>query len=206
MRPHLVVLILLCAAAVAVAQEPYFPLKTKSNYEGLAWSEAEWYSSQLTAMKEPRLPPLAKDVSNETYRMTFLPSWGDAIAVRVQRHDQAFHLVAKRLHGQSGFVAGKLVETKEIELNAAESHALETLIAKLGFYQMPTDDEIAGNDGEEWIIEGVSGGRYHVVQRWTATYRTNERRLEPFLAFCKFLVNKSALSAPPSDGGEILLR
>lgn len=24
-----------------------------------------------------------------------------------------------------------------------------------------------GNDGAEWILEGVNGGRYHVVDRWT---------------------------------------
>jgi hypothetical protein len=36
------------------------------------------------------------------------------------------------------------------------------------YWQLATqDDSMDGNDGARWILEGVKGGRYHIVDRWT---------------------------------------
>ena len=32
---------------------------------------------------------------------------------------------------------------------------------------MPTEDSRLGNDGAQWILEGMKDGRYHVVDRWS---------------------------------------
>jgi hypothetical protein len=34
---------------------------------------------------------------------------------------------------------------------------------------MPSNDAVRGLDGDEWVIEGVSQGKYHFVERWCAT-------------------------------------
>jgi len=49
-------------------------------------------------------------------------------------------------------------------------------------------------------MEGVSEGRYHIVSRCCASsVNTAGRGLEPFVAVCKFLIDKSALSQRPKN-------
>ena len=72
-------------------------------------------------MKEPRLHALVKDVNADAYRMMILPTWGNSIVVRVQRHGDLYSLSARRLDGQAGYDPGKLVEAKDIELSADDS-------------------------------------------------------------------------------------
>src|SRR5437667_8686485 len=52
----LLVSALLCATASAVADDSYFPIKTKTGGEGVTEFESKWYGQSLERMKEPRLP------------------------------------------------------------------------------------------------------------------------------------------------------
>jgi len=195
-----------CATASAIADDSYFPIKTKSGGEGVTAFESKWYGKSLERMREPRLPGLAKDVNAEVYRIMILPTWGKPIAVRVQRHGELYSLSARRLDGQGGYDPGKLVESKNSELSTEDSKTLEQLIQKVSFFQLPTDDDVFGHDGDEWIIEGVSQGRYHVVVRWCAdSYDPEKRKLTAFLALCKFLLDKAALSEKPKNKGHKLI-
>lgn len=157
LRTILLVPTLLCSLALALADDSYFPIRTKDGTEGVTAFEAQWYSKCLERMNEPRLPELARDAKAEIYRVTILPTWGNAIAVRVSRRGESYNLSARRLSGQAGFEAGKLVEEKDIELGAEDSKALQVLLQKLNFFQLSTDDGFIGLDGDEWILEGVSG-------------------------------------------------
>jgi hypothetical protein len=187
-----------CATASAFADDSYFPIKTRSGGEGVTAFESKWYGKSLERMSEPRLPGLAKDVNADVYRVMILPTWGNPIVVRVQRHGELYSLSARRLDGQGGYDPGKLVESKNSELSAEDSKTLEQLIQNVSFFQLPTDDGVFGHDGDEWIMEGVSRGKYHVVVRWCAdSYDPEKRKLTAFLALCKFLLDKSALSGGP---------
>jgi len=191
---------------LAFTDDSFFPIKTKAGDEGLTMSEAEWYGKSLERMKEPRLPDFTKDVNVDVYRMMILPTWGNSIVVRVQRHGKLYSLSARRLDGQAGYDPGKLVEAKDIDLSADDSNALETLIQNLYFFQLSTNDDVRGFDGDEWILEGVSQGKYHVVQRWCAqSYDPKKRRLTAFLALCRFLLDKSTLSERPKNKGHKLI-
>jgi hypothetical protein len=157
-------------------------------------------------MKEPRLPDFAKDVNVDVYRMMILPTWGNSIVVRVQKHGTIYSLSARRLDGQAGFEPGKLGEAKDFELNAEDSKALEQLIQNVSFFQLATDDGVLGADGDEWILEGVSQGKYHVAKRWCASsHNPNKRGLTALLALCKFLLDKSTLSERPKNMGHRLI-
>ena len=198
MKAIILVSALWCAAASEIADDSYFPIKTKSGGEGVTAFESKWYGKSLERMSEPRLPGLAKDVNADLYRIMILPTWGNPIAVRVQRHGELYSLSARRLDGQGGYDPGKLVESKNSELSAEDSKTLEQLIQNVSFFQLPTDDGVFGHDGDEWIMEGVSRGKYHVVVRWCAdSYDPEKRKLIAFLALCKFLLDKSALSGGP---------
>ncbi len=205
MKAIILVSTLWFALALAFADDSYFPIKTKAGDEGVTAFEAKWYGKCLERMNEPRLPDYAKDVNADVYRIMILPTWGNPIVVRVQRHGELFSLLARRLDGQAGYDPGKLVEAKDIELGADDSKALEVLIRNLNFFHLPTNDNLIGMDGDESIIEGVSQGKYHVVERWcAASYDPQKRGLTAFLALCKFLLDKSTLSERPENKGHKL--
>ncbi len=164
------------------------------------------YDKLLGRMNEVQLPNLAKDFNVEVYRLMILPTWGNPIVIKVQRHGDLYALSVRRLDGQAGFDTGNLVESKEIELSADDSKTLAGLVQSLNFFQLSEDDSVVGDDGDDWIIEGVSQGKYHVALRWCAAgYNPDKRGLKPFLTFCKFLVDKSRLSERPKNKGHKLI-
>jgi hypothetical protein len=194
-----------CITTAASAQQSYFPIKTKAGDDGVTAFESKWYGESLKRMNEPRLPELAKRASADIYRLIILPTWGNSIVVRVQRHGELFSLSARRLDGQAGYNPGKLVESKDVGLDANDSKTLGALIHNLNFFELPTEDGVEGMDGDEWIIEGVSHGKYHVIQRWCAfSVNPDKRGLQPFLALCRFLVDKSVFSEAPKNRGHNL--
>ncbi len=142
-----------CATALAFGDDSYFPIKTKAGGEGVTAFESKWYGKSLERMNEPRLPGFAKDVNADVYRIMILPTWGNPIVVRVRRRGERYSLSSRRLDGQGGYDPGKLVEAKDIELSADDSKSLAVLIQNLNFFQLPTDDDVMGNDGDQWIIE-----------------------------------------------------
>jgi hypothetical protein len=139
--------------------------------------------------------------------MIILPTWGNPIVVRVQRHGKTFSLSARRLDGLAGYDPGKLVESKDIDVSADESNEFEVLVKNLNFFQLSTDEVgISGKDGEQWVLEGVSQGKYHVAQRWSpSSYNPEERGLTALISFCKFLLDKSDLSRRPTNMGHKII-
>ena len=195
-----------CAIPLALGDDSYFPIKPKAGGEGITTFESRWYGKSLERMNEPRLPGLVKDVNAVVYRLMILPTWGNPVVVRVQKHGELYSLSARRLDGQGGYDPGKLVEAKNIELSADDSKALGVLIQNLNFFQLSTEDPITGMDGDEWIIEGVAEGKYHVVVRWCAdSYDPEKRKLTTFLALCRFLLDESTLSERPKNKGRKLM-
>jgi hypothetical protein len=206
MSAFLLGLVLSFALNWVSTENPYFPVKTKAGDQGISKFEAEWYTKPLERMKEPHLFGQADDSKEEAYRILILPTWGNAICVRAEKHGQVYSLSARRLSGQAGFELGKLVETRDVELAANDSKTLDVLIQNLKFFEMPTDDDVRGFDGDEWILEGVSNGKYHIAQRWCATeYGPDKRKLTAFLALFKFMLDKSTLSQRPSNKGHKLI-
>src|ERR1019366_1476138 len=168
--------------------------------------ESAGYVKLLERMNESQLSDFAKDIDAEVYRLMILPTWGNPIAIRVQRKGDLYTLASRRLDGQAGYKTGSLVESKDVALSAEDSRALADLIQDLGFFQMSTDDGVHGFDGEGWILEGVSQGKYHPILRWSPTFENPKKRgLVAFLALCKFFVDKSNLSERPKNKGHKII-
>jgi hypothetical protein len=168
--------------------------------------ESAGYVKLLERMNESQLSDFAKDIDAEVYRLMILPTWGNPIAIRVQRNGDLYTLASRRLDGQAGYETGSLVESKDVALSAEDSKALADLIQHLGFFQMSTGDGVHGFDGEEWILEGVSQGKYHPILRWSPAFENPKKRgLVAFLAVCKFLVDKSNLSERPKNKGHKII-
>ena len=200
-----------CLAAAlpfgAFAAPNYFPIKESDGSAGLSRFAADWFSAVLKRMKEPSLLATTNSPNRQVYRLTIIPTWGNPVAFRAQRKENVFLLSSCRLSGEGGYDPGKLVESRDHALTQEDSIALDSLFTQLGFFDMPTEEvDVPGNDGEEWILEGVRDGRYHVIKRWSAsTHQTDKRHLKPFLALCKFLADRSSLAEPPKNLGHKLL-
>jgi hypothetical protein len=203
MNAPLFTLIFWCALTWAFTDGSSSPIKTQAASETTVEAQLDKF---LARTKEPHLPEFIKDVNAEVYRMMIFPTWGNSILVRVQKHGTTYSLSARRLNGQAGFELGTLAEAKDVELGAEDSKALDQLIQNLRFFQLATDDGFVGFDGDGWILEGVSQGKYHVAKRWCASsYNPDKRGLKAFLNLCKFLVDKSALSERPKNKGHKLI-
>ncbi len=56
-------------------------------------------------------------------------------------------------------------------------------VTEVGFWNAPNPvNDQRGTDGSQWIIEGVKGSHYHVVDRWSPTNGV-ARQLGLLLAF-----------------------
>lgn len=202
---------MLLSAVLALADEPakkdtaYFPTSKDGEWKNGAISafESEWYSKHLSAMGEPSLYPPRDGVT--AFRLLILPTWGHPISVRAEMVGEAYKLVSRRLDGQGGYDPGKVVETREVALTKADTASLKKLLDSLKMFERPTEDGHSGLDGDQWIFEGVAGGRYHILNIWCAGDEVKQRGLEPFMGVCRFLIGHSKLIERPKNRDHELL-
>ena len=139
----------------------YFPPKAVSEFP------TEWYSKHLTAMEEGSMFAPDKHAV-ETYRFLWLRSFHHPVAVRVWRTEIDQFITVKEMSGAGGYEPGRFIVNQTRKLAAGE---WDTFIRRLDdscYWNLPTDDpKERGFDGAQWILEGVKGGRYHIVDRWT---------------------------------------
>lgn len=132
-----------------------------------------WYSHQLSAMGEPSL---SCGASVEAYRFVWLRTFHNPVAVRVSQSGEAYELQAIVLDGAGGYDPGQVSQRVSRRLTAAEWARVRHALDEIGFWDLPTSNDVMGFDGAEWIIEGRDG-RYHVVERWGGNERVQEAGL-----------------------------
>jgi hypothetical protein len=166
-RIAILVLVLL-VVFLASAQELYFPKGSLSAHPRSDSFKAEWYSTYLKALNEPSLLQLARKSDSESYRFVWLRTFHHSVVVRLDvRKDEIGELTVKVSDGAGGYKPGQIIENLSRPLTREETKMFLAKIQKLNFWTLPTQQEIPGNDGAQWIIEGVKDGRYHVVDWWT---------------------------------------
>ncbi len=160
-----VLLTILVTGSFASAQ--YFP-KGSLDSKGDDFKD-DWYSHQLTALQEPSLFGMMKTPSWESYRFLWLRTFDHPIAIRLDlQPDGSGILTTKVASGTGGFRPGVLAETSSRALTKVQTDAFLLRVDKLGFWSAPNpESNQGGEDGSQWIVEGVKAGHYHVVDRWT---------------------------------------
>jgi len=101
---------MLAATLRALAAAQFFPIKAHAGDPGLSEFSAGWYSENLSRMKEPRLIDASTNIQARIYRFLILPTWGNAVAVRVEKKRGSYVVSSRRLAGEAGFKSGELVE------------------------------------------------------------------------------------------------
>jgi hypothetical protein len=197
--------VVLCFVVITTLSESYSQTVSPTKNEDVT-NFKKRYSAFVDQFQELSLSEIGTDSQAEVYRMMIIPTWGNAISITAQKRDGIYALSARRLEGQAGFQVGNLVERRDFCLTQADSSVLDNLIQKVNLLGMPSSDGVMGTDGDQWVVEGVSHGKYHFVERWCATECNPKKRgLLNFDALCKFLVDKSKLSARPTNKGRALI-
>lgn len=139
----------------------YFPTDAVSKLQ------TEWYSKHLAAMEEASL--YAPDsVAVESYRFLWLRSFHHPIAVHMWKSGTAQFITFKQMSGAGGYEPGHIVVNQTRKLERAEWDAFVNRLDDMCYWNLPTTDpEGSSFDGARWILEGVRGDRYHIVDRWT---------------------------------------
>jgi hypothetical protein len=164
----------------------YFPQKIWGNDMSPKHSQAGWYGKHLEAMNEKSLLDSSRE-SAETYRFLWLRTFHHPIFVRVECARTEVKLFTKELDGLGGYAPGKISRSGEGVLTESEWCEFLRLLDKADFWKMPSENDVLGNDGAQWVLEGVKENRYHVVDRWTPRDESKYR------AACIYLLKLSGV-------------
>ncbi|HZM99334.1 MAG TPA: hypothetical protein VFB70_08065 [Pyrinomonadaceae bacterium] len=150
----------------AMDNEAFFPPKILAQDQAGNQFRNKWYSRHLTAMKEePLYSPNDKWV--ESYRFLWLRTFHHPVAVHIWKCGSTRFISVKELDGAGGYEPGKLKLERKRELTRDEWREFMRHLEDSCYWQLPSRDDGGGFDGAQWIFEGVKGGRYHIVDRWT---------------------------------------
>jgi hypothetical protein len=149
----------------------------------------DWYSKHLKAMKEPSLWKLSeKGRSTTVYRLLWLPTFDHPVSVRLVRRSEGAVLYAVLLDGRGGYEPGKIKVNKCKTINGKQWNEFQRLLDKVKLWEMPTElHRLDGCDGDQVILEAVSAGKYHVVDRWSPD------REDEYAKLCRYLLTLSGL-------------
>jgi len=147
----------------------YFPSGNLGEAEVLRESARKHYSECLAAFDEPSFWRLSEDSRAECYRFLWLRTFHPAICVRIDITSKGTSELTKKTGtGECGFGGvGRLTLNKTGWLTKNETGKF---LAQLDVYKIwdePALEERNGLDGARWIFEGIKGGKYHVVDRWS---------------------------------------
>ena len=149
--------------------EFYFPFEVfrdTSIYIGRDTFLNSWYSQHLFAMKEP---VIFNDTSHrEIYRFTWLRTFHNPVAIRIEKDEENYFLVWKVCDGAGGYDPGALKVNQQMRISEHDWIEFQSNLSKSKFWQEETNDsDNMGLDGSHWILEGKKDDEYHVVDRWT---------------------------------------
>ena len=150
----------------AMDKESFFPPKLLAQDVPGNQFRNNWYSKHLSAMKEESLYS-PEDEWVESYRFLWLRTFHHPVAVRIWKCGSVRFISVKELDGAGGYEPGNLIFDRKRELTPDEWSGFLRHLEDSCYWQLPSRDDGGGFDGAQWIFEGVKGGRYHVVDRWT---------------------------------------
>jgi len=145
----------------------YFPIKSFNGSPTKARLDTfigTWFSTQLFALREPVL--YIDSSQQEVYRFAWLRTFHHPIAIRIQQQAGKVVLFWKLCDGAGGYAPGKLTIDRQRTLDKKNWDEFIRRLEAIDFWHLTAKGDAAGFDGSEWILEGKSGGKYHVTERW----------------------------------------
>jgi hypothetical protein len=124
----------------------------------------------LRAIGEPPLASASAD-ARATYRLLRQPSFKFSSLVRIARRDDGWEIMGRLFSPGMDYAPRAPFWERTRRLGDVEARRLEELLRDLHFHDMPVSVDRDGLDGTTWLLEGVNGGTYHVVERWSPEER-----------------------------------
>ena len=90
-----------------------------------------------------------------------------------------------------------------IEIEDQEWNAFERLLERSNYWRLPETNEavsgrdgeaVSGRDGASWVLEAVSDGQYHIVDRWSPDEKYSSEEDLSFRDACQYLLKLSDLN------------
>jgi hypothetical protein len=158
----------------AAHAQQYFPPGVFDQNGRTGQFTVDWYSKNLKALREPSLWELSqKDRTAEVYRFLWLRTNDHPVSVRVVMYSKAHvygraRLFARVASGKAGYDPGRLNRRRHTNVRDGTARKLLERIESVGFWTQPLHaPDVAGVDGARWIIEGIKGGQYHIIDRFS---------------------------------------
>ena len=190
---YLLLFVLLIPFAYAEEAQTFFPVSERGDETTISAFQEKWYSNHLGSMEEPSLYAMRGEKTQEVYRFTYLPTWGNPRCAVVTVKEEAAKIRFVRLDGAGGYDPGKIAERKERELTSDELARFHDLFEALDFANQSTKDPVRGMDGSQWILERLKEGEYHIVVRWTAkSYNPGKRGTVSFVELCEWMLSTAS--------------
>lgn len=150
-----------------------------------------WYSKQLHSLKEPVL--FNKNSSKEVYRFTWLRTFHNPIAIRIEKDSNGYFIAWKVCNGAGGYDPGKLITDKRMPLSENDWNKFQGFLNNIDFWNLKNIPNIPGNDGSHWILEGKTPNKYQVIDRWSPNENND------YFQACNFLISLTGLKIRNSD-------
>lgn len=163
----------------------------------------ESYSMTMDWLELPSLTCGAPSAT-ETYRLVWLRSFHQPVAIQVARSGERYTL--DLVTSNEARISGKPLQRMQRQLTKDQWSRITTGLQKIDFWTLPpnieeagyfvTDDGsemivvTAGKDGASWIIEGRAG-RYHVIDRWSDA--------DDVIAVGRIFIDLANLNIPEED-------
>lgn len=138
-----------------------FLSKSEFGISGLesAVSKVSGYSGVLKAFREQALNP---SVPGRTFRFLYLRSFDSPVIIGLENFDNTVTIYWKSFNKE-----WEMIEHKAKRLTVDDWDKFESKINEVEFWDIPTVEKgIMGLDGSQWVLEGKSYRKYHVVDRW----------------------------------------
>src|SRR3979490_3550192 len=154
--------VLLFGSAIE-AQKQYFPPGALDSNTSSDQFLSKWYSKQLRALDEPSLWLLSKTKKEEAYRFLWLRTFHRPVGIRIDVNaDGTSRLTTKMTSGAGGYNPGHLVLNSTSSLTKEQTSLFLKRIKEQQFWELAPTRESGGDDGAQWILEGVNDGKYHI--------------------------------------------
>lgn len=161
----------------------YFPPQTFTGRSGKF--QLAWYSSDMYRLREaPLWPPSLK---NETYRLTYLGAFTGPKAVTLNVLPDGSGQIKLTVIHESPESPDQVSDDQTLTVSPDRVSEFLNRLAPAHFWEMATELPPRGEDGAEWILEGVQEGKYHIAIRWCPHLYDHSSEVAAFADAARFL-------------------
>lgn len=144
----------------------------------------KWYSKHLNSLKEVSLFD-KKNENLKIIRYTNLGTWSNPFVYKIELQNDQTILTYSQSDGLGGYQTGKIIKEYTKKISVEKWNKLISKANDINFWNMDTHDPNIILDGEEWILEILIDGKYHLVTR-NSPENNNDQE---FAELCKLLIN-----------------